>query len=225
MKNTLIIIFLMIFSVTFAQDEIKKQLGSFNEIKLFSGLKVELKKSEESHIVITGKMREEVVIKNVNGRLKLSIKIPKTFDSDDVKVTIFTNENLTLIDVNEGAYLKSDDLISQHRIELKAQEGAAIHVNLEVKLLVVKSVTGGIVELRGTTDNQTIDVNTGGIYKSLNLVSKQAEVNAASGAIANVLVTDVLDAKVNLGGNIYYKGEPKEIITKKILGGTIKSID
>jgi len=35
----------------------------------------------------------------------------------------------------------------------------------------------------------------------------------------------LLDAKVRFGGTVFYKGKPKDIKTKKIIGGTIKSVD
>lgn len=225
MKVNATLLFLFFVIVGFSQRKIEKNLGSFDELKVFNGIYLTLEKSDAPRIIITGKKSEEVVIKNVNGRLKLSMNFPETFNAHDVKIEMYYSDILNTIDVNEGSSVTVNDTIKQHKIELKAQEGAMINASLNVQLLIIKSVSGGIISLNGIAAIQEVDLNTGGVYKGFDLISKQATVFSATGAYGRVYATDVLDAKVNFGGNIYYKGIPKDINTKKILGGTIKSID
>lgn len=209
-------------SILFAQEPITKNLGDFNTIKVYNGLTVKLQKSSTSKIEISGEKSEDVSIKNSNGILKIRLKFPEGFTAEDVKITVFYNSNIDVLDANEGGNIISDETINQQHLEVKVQEGARIELPVETKYLVVKAVSGGIITLTGVTQNQTIEATTGAIYNAFDLQSKQTEVTAASGATVEVKTSEVLDAKVRFGGTIYYKGTPEVLKTKKIIGGTIK---
>lgn len=219
-KVTLLL--LLISSMLFAQETITTKLGAFNTIKVFSGLTVELQKSDISKAVITGKKADQVSIKNKNGVLKLSLSFPEGFKYDDVKIVLYYTDDITVLDANEGAFIVSKATLKQQSITLKVQEGANITVPLTVKYLTIKAVSGGVIDVIGTTNNQTIDANTGGIYNGFNLKSIQTTATSSAGSNVYVQVSEVLDANVNFGGSIYYKGTPEELKTKKIAGGTIK---
>lgn len=219
-KVTLLL--LLISSMLFAQETITTKLGAFNTIKVFSGLTVELQKSDISKAVITGKKADQVSIKNKNGVLKLSLSFPEGFKYDDVKIVLYYTDDITVLDANEGAFIVSKATLKQQSITLKVQEGANITVPLTVKYLTIKAVSGGVINVVGTTKNQTIEANTGGIYKAFDLKSTQTIATSSAGSVVYVQVSEVLDANVNFGGSIYYKGTPEELKTKKVAGGTIK---
>ncbi len=71
--------------------------------------------------------------------------------------------------------------------------------------------------------NQEVEVKTGGVYESYELLTENSDVTCASGAIAEVNVSSFLEAKVRFGGKIYYKGDPEKVTTQKVIGGTIKN--
>ncbi len=226
MMNKIIIAFVLLVStIGFSQEKIERELGTFDKIKVFNGLNVTLKKDSKSSIEITGKKADEVVLKNVNGKLKLSMRFPKTFSSKDAEVTIYYSDDISVIDVNEGSYLGSENTIKQQYIELKTQEGAIIDLDVNVKYLESKPVTGGTIIVSGKAESQTVEATTGGTYKAYDLQSNHSTIVASSGALARVTVLEFLDAKVRFGGTVYYKGNPKEIKKKIIIGGTIKVRD
>jgi hypothetical protein len=221
----LILLLILSTTITFAQQRISKNLGDFNSVKVFSGLRVRLIKSDVNKIEIKGNNSEDVVVKNVNGLLKLSVTLPNAFDEDETLVRVFYTTDLDLLDVNEGAVITSEEKIKQDFIEIKAQEGARAELRLETNNIKIKAVTGGNIILSGKTTNQTVLVNTGGIYEGFDLQSKQANVVATTGGEAEINTTDLLNAKVKFQGFIIYNTEPNKIIRKKILGGTICSKD
>ena len=210
-------------SILFAQEPIIKNLGNFNTLKVFNGLTVELQKSSSSKIEIMGSKSENVSVKNSNGILKIRLKFPESIMVEDVKIILFYNNDIAILDANEGAEIFSEEVLNQQHIEVKVQEGARINLPIEVKYLTIKAVSGGIIKLKGATKNQIIEATTGGIYKGYNLQSKETFVTAASGARVEVKTSEVLDAKVRFGGTIFYKGAPEVLKTKKIIGGTIKN--
>lgn len=221
MKKLALLLFLTC-SISFAQGTISKNLGDFNTLKVFNGLTVELQKSKESKVEISGAKSDHVTVKNSDGVLKIRLKFPEGFTSEDLRIILFYNENIDVLDANEGATILSDETIKQQHLEVRTQEGAKISVAVATRHLTVKAVSGGIIDLSGVTENQNIEATTGGIYEGYNLKCKQTIVVAASGARTEVNASEILDAKVRFGGTIHYRGNPEVLKTKKIIGGVIK---
>ncbi|MFK5880181.1 MAG: head GIN domain-containing protein [Flavobacteriaceae bacterium] len=225
MKKLAILLLLISTTISFSQETINAKLGSFDEIKVFSGLKITLIKADVAEIEISGKKSSELVYKNVNGRLKLSMRFPETFNASDVEVILYYSENINMIDVNEGSVIASKEIFKQDKMELKSQEGAYIKLSIDVTYLTIRSVLGGSITVSGTVDNQDIEANTGGSYDGYFLEANSTTAVAASGATIKVNTRDLLDATVRFGGNIYYKGKTSEVIKNKVIGGTIESKD
>ena len=211
-------------SIVFAQETITKNVGDFNELKVYNGLTVKVKKGSKSKVEISGSQSEDVTVKNADGILKIRLRFPDSFTAEDVNIIVFYNDNLTVLDANEGGRIVSEDVFKQQHLEVRVQEGARINVNVNVRHLTAKAVTGGTIKISGKTENQNVEATTGGFYKALDLKSKQTIVLAASGAEAEVNTSEILDAKVRFGGSVYYQGNPEVLKTKKVIGGTIKAI-
>ncbi len=222
MKTYFNIVLLLIPFMLFSQQTVTGNYGDFNIIKSYNGILVELIKSHESKVEITANNPQDVLIKNINGTLKISLKLQETFKGEVYKVKVFYSNNLEILDANEGSEITASHIISQPNIEVKVQEGAKINLLLDVKYLTIKAVSGGNIHLKGKSKSQQIETNTGGVYRGYNLVSEQATVVSATAGITEVSATDMLDAKVTFGGEIYYKGNPEILNTKKVVGGTIE---
>lgn len=220
-KNGLLLA-LFICSVSFAQER-TINLGDFNILKVFNGLSLELVRSDEQKIVISGEKKENVTVKNTNGKLKVFLNFPEVYDDERVKIKLYYKEDIDILDANEGAAIFSDVVFKQQNVTIRSQEGAYVHIVLDVPFLTVKAVTGGNIRLRGTAKNQEVEVTTGAIYDSYELLTENSEVIAASGAIAEINVSSSLEAKVRFGGKIFYKGDPEKVTTQKIIGGLIEN--
>lgn len=220
-KNGLILA-LFICSISFAQER-TINLGDFNILKVFNGLSLELVRSDEQKIVISGEKKENVTVKNTNGKLKVFLNFPEVYDDERVKIKLYYKEDIDVLDANEGAAIFSNGVFKQQNVTIRSQEGAYVHIVLDVPFLSVKAVTGGNIRLRGTAKNQEVEVTTGAIYDSYELLTENSEVIAASGAIAEINVSSLLEAKVRFGGKIFYKGDPEKVTTQKIIGGLIEN--
>ncbi|CAM1357947.1 head GIN domain-containing protein [Tenacibaculum soleae] len=220
-KITLLCLFLMSVLAS-AQTTITKSLGEFSTIKVYNGIDVELIKSTENKITVTGEKAEKVTIKNKNNTLKISLKFPETTADGKVKVKLNYATILKIIDANEGATITGKG-IKQTQIEIKAQEGAFINMVVDVKHLKVKSSSGAVIKLSGTTKNQNVNADLGGMYHGYKLmVSDLNHVRAGSGSKVEVQAGETLDAKVSFGGSIFYKGKPEVFKNKKVIGGVIE---
>jgi len=218
------IIFILLLCVTFSSfsQERTINLGDFNILKVFSGMTLELVRGDEQKIVIIGEKKQNVTVKNTNGKLKVYLKFPEVYDDEKVIIKLYHKEDIDILDANEGAAIFSDQTISQN-VTVRSQEGAYIHLVLDTKYINVKAVLGGNIRLRGKVLNQEVEVTSGGVYEGYELESDSAEVVSASGARAEIKTTTLLDARVRFGGTIEYKGNPEKVNRKKLMGGKIKN--
>lgn len=223
MKKIAFVLFLFT-AVSYSQELIKQDLGSFKELKVFSGLEVELIASKDSRIEITGEEAENVLVKMTNETLKLSFNFTRSIHPDDVSIRLYYRDPLMLVDANEGSYIVSDDTFIQNYIEIRAQEGSKIKASVRVKQLDLKSITGSEIYLKGTAENTKVEANTGATYHGYGVKNTDAEVNSLSGARVELNANGILDAYVRLGGMIYYRGTPEVLKTKKVMGGSIKKM-
>lgn len=224
MKTLVKTLVLLITTTLFAQNPIEKNVGDFSELKVYDLIEVELVKSNENKVTITGDNKEDVIINNKNGTLKIKMKLEEAFDGNKTKVVLHYN-TIDIIDVNEGAKVHSDDTIKQFEIDLKAQEGGKITVPVKVTYANIKATTGGVIIVKGKSKSQSISISTGGVYKGSELKTDKTEVNIKAAGEAHVNASKLVDAKIRAGGNIFIYGDPEKVNESKVLGGKIKRMD
>ena len=229
MKKIIVTLFFIATTIAFSQSKVTQNLGDYTTVKIYNGIEVELIKSSEQKIEITGSKSEMVKIKNVDKTLKLSlpfsIKPENNSAEGEVIVKLYYKEPLEAIDANEGATITAKD-INQEKVIVNAQERAFINLVVDVKFLEVRTSSGGIVKLTGKADYQEVDVDLYGVYHGFNLQTQYTtNVKAGTGAKAEVFAGKTLSAKVSFGGSIFYKGNPEVIKDKKVIGGIIQKRD
>ncbi len=212
---------LLATSAAMAQDRIEKNLGDFTHLKTYRGLQVEMIQSESPKLIIEGNKASSVTVKNANGVLKLSLEIENTFSSDEVMVYVHYSDPISVIDANEGSNIYSDAVIEQDRVEVRAQEGARIKLELDVKTVEVVTVTGGYINLSGQAESQDVKANTGGIYKGARLKTEHTKINVATGGNAEIYASKSVDAKASTAGIIDIEGDPEQVSRKESTGGNI----
>ena len=216
---------LLFLTTTRAQKSTTKELEKFTELKVYDRIVVNLVRGSENKLVITGDDNDEVEIGNEDGLLKIKMEFDNFLDGDEAMSTLYYTEDLTLIDANENAKIRSKKAVTGDHLDIRAQEGGKIDMKIDSKSLYTRSTTGGEVTLTGTTNNQEVMVNTGGktYNKKLNTVETQVTVQA--GGRADVKASDKVKAKVRAGGSIYVHGNPKEVEKDKVFGGKIEVIN
>jgi hypothetical protein len=218
----LVFLLLLTSTLTFAQAI---RLGQFDEIKVFDGIRVTVIHSQADSLVIEGKNKDFVSYKNKNGRLFIRMNVKKRLSGFNTTVALFSSTPLEVIDVNEGAFVSFQDVLFQQSIVFKAQEGAEIDAILDVQKVTTKTVSGGIVNLKGAAVTQEHRVSAGGVVDAATLDSQQVQVSVKAGGSAAVRATELADARVSFGGSVKVYGEPKKLIQKTAVGGNIALVD
>ncbi len=223
--RTLVLLIAMfggIITMVSQNAEITQKLTKFTEVKVFDGLSVNLIRSDKNSAVITGANTSKVAIVNTNGVLKIRMEIGKLFSGYRTFVDLYYTEDLVVIDVNEDARITTKEVIKQNVIELKAQEGGEIIVQAQVEQMLIKSVTGGVINAKGSSDNQDVLINTGGVYNGKDFKTKFTTVNVNAGSSAEIFATSYVKVSVKAGGTVYVYGDPAKMEEKTVFGGKIE---
>lgn len=223
MKATKIFLLFLFVQVLSAQGEkITQELGKFTGVKGFDGLSINLIKSDENKAVITGANTKKVAIVNNDGVLKLRMEIDKIFSGYRTFIDLYYTEELKVLDVNEDARMASEDTLVQGVLDLRAQEGGELVVKCQTEQLLVKSISGGEIEVEGFSDNQDIIINTGGRYDGKAFKTKFTTIRVNAGGDASIYATNYVKANVKAGGEVLVYGDPLKMDEKTVFGGKIK---
>ncbi len=224
MKKRFLFFFLCLgMSVLQAQDgKVTQSLTKFTEVKVYDGLSVNLIRSDKNQAVITGANTTKVAFVNTDGVLKIRMEIFKIFSGYRTFIDLYYTDDLIVIDVNEDARITTKETITQNVLDLRAQEGGEIRIQAKTEQLLVKAVTGGVINASGSADNQDVQINTGGIYKGKDLKTGFSTVNVNAGSTAEIFATNYVKASVKAGGTVYVYGDPAKMEEKTVFGGKIE---
>lgn len=220
MKTIISLCLVLISLNSFSQSMLEKEVGDFQEIKVYDLIEVNLIKSDDNRIMIKGHNVYDIKFVNKNGVLKLRMELDKKFQGEDTFVEVYYTD-LRIIDGNEGAKIVCNELIEKEKIEIRAQEGSHIKIGMDVKDVEMKAVTGGIIEASGLAKNQIIVLNTGGVFEGRELLTEVASVKISAGGEAELYVSEKVDINVKAGGDVYVYGNPKDVNKTTLAGGRI----
>ncbi|MBT8302955.1 MAG: DUF2807 domain-containing protein [Bacteroidia bacterium] len=215
---------LLVTASVLSQNPIEKEIGDFSEIKVYDLIEVNLVKSDQNKISITGEDVDDVQVINKDGKLKIRMSLDKIFNGTKTFVAVYYKK-VEIIDSNEGAFVSSNEMIEQDKIVLRSQEGARIKVGLKVNNLEARAVTGGIIETHGIAESQDITLYTGGVYEGKDFETKDTKVTIRAAGEAEVKASNIVDAKLRAGGDVYIYGKPRSVKEDKMFGGRIKRMN
>lgn len=218
MKKLVIIAF--VFLCQLATAQVTRNLGDFDQVKVFDKINVKLIAASENKIVVTGARADELETVNKNGELKIRMPFPKLLSGEDITVKLYFR-NLESIAVSEGSYVSSENDFKQTSLDLNAKSGGEIKLTIAVDKVSVKVNSGGIVSLFGTAENQEVVITSGGILNAKELATSQTTISVAAGGKSEIHASILVDAKVRAGGSIFIYGKPKQINQEVFIGGTI----
>ena len=119
-----IIYILLLFTIpAISQVKIDRNLGDFSKVAVYDGINLELVKSDENKVEITGKNTSFVVVKNKNGDLKIRLNLERRFSGDRTKVTLYYKTLYNIIS-HEGSNIFSKDTLKQADLNIKANSGS-----------------------------------------------------------------------------------------------------
>jgi hypothetical protein len=218
MKKLVIVAFVLLSQLTNAQ--VTRNLGDFDEVRVFDKINLKLIPASENKTIITGNRANEVEVVNKNGILKIRMPFPQLLSGDAIVVKLYFKK-IEGISASEGSYVSSESQFKQTILNLNSKSGAEINIDINVDKVNVKANAGGIIELSGKAINQDVVITSGGILKAKDLHTTQTSISVSAGGNAEINATTLVDAKVKAGGSVYIYGKPKQINKEVFIGGTI----
>lgn len=218
MKKILLIFAISISSLGFSQ--ITKDIGSFNKVSVYDRISVELIPSSENKVEISGDRQNDVELVNKNGNLKVKMKLKKLLDGEEIQAKVYFTD-LNSIDLSEGSFVTSDEVIKVGIFEINTKEGAEVRLKLDTDKASIRAVTGAKVKVSGTSRILTLTSGTGGIIAAENLNAEDVTAKITTGGEIDLRASKTVDAAVRAGGSITIYGKPASISQKTTLGGSI----
>ena len=170
---------------TFSQQKIDRSIGDFSKVAVYDGINLELIKSDENKVEITGNNMDFVVIKNKNGDLKIRLNLEKRFSGDRTKVTLFYNTLYNVIS-HEGSNVFSKDTIKQADINIKAHTGSRQNLILELNTLNSTAATGSNITLSGKVEYHDTSSSTGAEVNAVGLLTTETYDNSTTVGVLKV---------------------------------------
>ena len=219
----IVIIFSLATVTFFGQSKIDRDLGEFSRVAVYDGINLELIKSEENKVEITGKNTNFVVVKNKNGDLKIRLNLERRFSGDKTKVTLFYKTLYNIIS-HEGSNVFSKDTIKQADLNIKANTGSTVNIIVDLNTLNTTSATGSTVNLSGNTEYHDCSTSTGAEINAEKLTTTETYATSTTGGLIEVSVTKELEANSKLGGVINVHEKTDKIVESISLGGVVNYI-
>lgn len=115
------------------------------------------------------------------------------------------------ISVSSGASIKLENSIITEKFVLKASSGSDIIANVGVTDLSCSASSGADVIISGIAKNFDVEASSGSTVNADELEAEYVDARASSGADISAFVLNSIIIKKSSGGDIKYKGNPKNI--------------
>ena len=216
-----IIYILLLFTIpTLSQIKIDRDLGEFSKVAVYDGINLELVKSQENKVEITGKNTSFVVVKNKNGDLKIRLNLERRFSGDRTKVKLFYKTIYNIIS-HEGSNVFSKDTIKQADLNIKANTGSTQNMLINLNTFNTTAATGANINVSGRAEYHDSSVSTGAEINAEKLMTTETYASATTGGVLNVSATKELEANSKLGGIINVHEQTDKITETISVGGVV----
>jgi hypothetical protein len=224
-----------------------RKVESFNGIEISSGIKVNFTQGNTQNVrVETDSDKIEYIKTEVSGGvLKIYISNPRKISNLNFrkifvditapklnKIYASSGSNFTTINTINCDYFDVDatsgsnisvDISAKYNVGIEVTSGSSSRINVNSKTLTLSGNSGANITLTGNSDEANFNISSAATVNAQDLVTKNSTVNVSSASSLKVNASESLRGKVNSGGNVKYKGEPKLIEVNKSSGGNVKA--
>lgn len=197
------------------------EISPFVNLKVYSGIEIELIASSNDSLVIRSETPEEVVSVLKGNTLKLRMGLEYMLQKTQTQIQVYHSQPLDLIDLSQGSRLIAPNTVEQTSISLIIQEGSKAELKMKVEKLSAKIQSGSKFFPTGTAKNAIISVSSGATCEADQLFCEQVDVKANFGSVAYVNASQLVDAKSSVNATIRVHGNPAKLITKESVGGKV----
>lgn len=230
------LLLLSIASITFAQTTKKTlELPEFQSIYNNSSYTVYLKQTNKQEVSVEAltEIYSLTEIKVENGILMINVeRKPEAANKsiwakiDDIKVNptmklYVSVKSISDLEVNGGGKIISENSIASDDLKVGVSGSGSIDLDIKGKNLKTDISGSGSVSLKGYASSNEIVMGGAGNLNSFNLELETAKIKLSGSGVAELNVTNSLEASVLGSGSIKHKGNTKNLSKKQYGSGTI----
>jgi len=198
-----------------------RQVKKFDQIKVSRGMNVYITQGSPAKVVVIADNNlHEVIETEVDGGV-LKVLVNKNIRSAKEKKVMVTMEKLTAVKATSGSNVYSQNQIIADNLELSANSGANLNMEVNAKYLKAECSSGANIILSGLAKKAELEGSSGSNLKGQELKADYCIMQASSGGNVFASVVEHLEAKASSGGNIVYYGKPVSSEIKSSSGGNI----
>lgn len=219
---------MMAYAVNAQNDQRREWLGTFSTISLNGDMKVTLVPIEEGGqpmLIVKAEDRELSKLKyTINNKGELSVR-----ESVNRNRTTRTEIEIHFVAVDAievaGSDVEVKGLIETPIFDVAVSNGGFFKAEIDTQDLMIKATGQSTLDIDGRARYLMVDATVAKIdLRELEAMS--AEVQASQRGEVSVFCTERLAATANLGGTVFYRGNPSILrASSKLLGSSINSIE
>ena len=201
-----------------------RNLTAFHSIKLNcnANLKITQGPTQKVEVKIDDNLLDSLKTEVNRGELTIAlVGIITNITQIDIEIVMENIDNLT---VNGAGNIELMNNAKTENLNLFINGSGTIKLRIDANFIFSKVFGSGIITLFGSTKNEEVEINGSGEVSALNLITDSLKATLGGSGICRVNVNNLIDLKINLGGELEYKGTPK--IEAKVTGsGSIKYLN
>ena len=164
----LLFFFLLSPLLTIAQEATQGSLSQrileitpFVNLKVYSGIEIELIASTSDSLVIRSETPDEVVSFLKGNTLKLRLGLEYMLQKTQTQIQVYHSQPLDIIDLSQGAQLIAPNTVDQTSLSLIIQEGSKAELDMKVEKLTAKIQSCSKFFPTGSAKNAIFSVSSG----------------------------------------------------------------
>lgn len=230
------LVLLSVASLAFAQTTKKTlELSEFQSIYVNSNYTVYLKQTNKQEVSVEAltEIYSVTEIKVENGVLLINVERKPDNPNksiwakiDDIKLNpamkVYVSlRNINELQVNGGGKIISENSLASDNLTLGVSGAGSLDLDIKGKTIRTEISGSGNITLKGYASYNDVLMSGSGNLHAFNLELESAKVKVSGSGVAEVNVTNSLDAAVLGSGTVKHKGNTKTVTKKQFGSGVV----
>lgn len=201
----------------------RKINDDFTSIKVSTGLDLYISQSNNVSLRVEAdeNLHDIIITEISNGVLKVYSE--KNIWKAKARSVYVSVKDLEEISATSGSDVYTENTLRVGNLRVMTTSGADARMTVNAENITTSSTSGSDIKMMGTAVNHTAKATSGSSIKSYGLKSQNVIAKVTSGANIDVYATESIDAVATSGGDIDYKGNPRQVNKKSTSGGSISA--
>ncbi|MFD0940873.1 GIN domain-containing protein [Pedobacter boryungensis] len=150
------------------------KISSINKLKVSGNVEVTIIQNSKSNVLYTNEGNEDVLVKKVGGSLYVSSQNKRQTG----KITLYVDD-IYRIEASENATLLAKDALNLKYLQVYLSDNAYVQLNAKTENLYTTIIGSSKLDLKGSTDSYTIDMDKSSKISLDKFKSKQTEMKSS----------------------------------------------